>query len=172
MGGPLKESNFKAGDYVRLVEAPANRMGTLMSDPNSAGVFQFRYDIRLTDRPIDTFVSKDEIEHCTRPTDEEARAINSARKLMEQIVVHSRKHREGGRIEVEVDTPQGGTSAWRKDFGNPNDILELFRKIAPEEIQEVRDFVTKTVNSGEDRIILSCNEMEFSKHGFEKLPRA
>jgi hypothetical protein len=80
MGGPLKKRKFKAGDYVRLVGTPANRMGTLMSDPNSAGIFQFRYDIRLTDRPTDTFVSKDEIEHCARPTDDEARAINSARK--------------------------------------------------------------------------------------------
>jgi hypothetical protein len=39
VGEPLKKSKFKAGDYVRLVGTPANRMGTLMSDPNSAGVF-------------------------------------------------------------------------------------------------------------------------------------
>lgn len=76
----MAENKFKLGDYVRLLGTPINRMGTLVSDPNSKGLFMFRYDIRLTDNITDSFVSENEIEHCTRATDDEARAINSQRK--------------------------------------------------------------------------------------------
>ena len=76
----MAENKFKVGDYIRLVGTPANRMGTLVSDPNSEGLFMFRFDIRLTDKITASFVSENEIEHFRCPTDDEARAINAQRK--------------------------------------------------------------------------------------------
>ena len=76
----MAENKFKVGDYVRLVGTPVNRMGTLVSDPNSEGLFMFRYDIRLTDKITNSFVSEDQIEHYSCPTDDEARALNAQRK--------------------------------------------------------------------------------------------
>jgi len=88
------------------------------------------------------------------------------------VVVHSRVYGDSGRIRVEVDTTQDGTSAWTKDFHDARDILSLLLTIAPEEVTSVRDFVTRTANFGEGHVTLACKEMDFSKYGFEKLPPA
>jgi len=91
---------------------------------------------------------------------------------MSGVAVHSRVYGDSRRIQVEVDTTQDGTSAWTKDFHDAGDILSLLLTIGPEEVASVRDFVTRTTNFGQARVTLACEEMDFSKYGFEKLPPA
>ena len=96
--------------------------------------------------------------------------VKSGKSKVETITINSRK--EGGIIRVEVDTTQGGISAWTKDFPDAKDVLNLFLKLAPTEAAKIRDFVTTTVNFGEGHIVIPCKEQDFSKYGFEKLPSA
>lgn len=86
------------------------------------------------------------------------------------IAVNSRM--ENGKIRMEIDTTKDGVSAWKKDFHDAKDILNLLLAIAPAETTKVRDFVTRTVNFGEAHVVIPCQEMDFSKYGFEKLPPA
>jgi len=96
--------------------------------------------------------------------------VKSGELKMGTITINSRK--ESGIIRVEVDTTQGGISAWTKDFPDAKDVLNLFLKLAPTEAAKIRDFVTTKVNFGEGHIVIPCEEQDFSKYGFEKLPPA
>lgn len=79
---------------------------------------------------------------------------------------------ENRKICLEIDTTRDGISAWKKDFHDAKDIMDLLLGIAPEQTEKVRDFVTRTVNFGEAHVVLPCEEMDFSKYGFEKLSPA
>jgi hypothetical protein len=94
---------------------------------------------------------------------------------MGTIVVHSMLHgvyKQGGHIRLEVDTAQDGMSAWSKDFDDAKDIKSLLLELSPDETVKITDFITHTVNYGEERVDIHCSEQDFSKYGFEKLPPA
>lgn len=91
---------------------------------------------------------------------------------MKEVTLHSRAYRDKGIVRLEIDTTQGGISAWTKDFPDANEILTLFLRLAPGETAKIRDFVTRTVSFGEGHVIIECEEKNFSTFGFEKLPSA
>jgi len=72
--------SFQKGDYVRFRDAPGSRMGTLTSDVDANGKFMFRHDPRFSDTIPEVGVFEDEIELCSRPTDEQVKAINAGIK--------------------------------------------------------------------------------------------
>jgi hypothetical protein len=93
---------------------------------------------------------------------------------MDSIVFHSMQygevHEQNGRVQVDVDTPQDGMSAWRKNFHDAKDIQNLLLELAPAETAKITDFIIQTRNFGEGHVVIPCAEKDFSKYGFEKLP--
>jgi hypothetical protein len=91
---------------------------------------------------------------------------------MDAIRISSRKYGENGGIRLEVSTTQDVTSAWTKHFHNAKDIRSLLLELAPEESPKITEFITATVNFGDEHVVISCQEKDFSQHGFEKLAGA
>jgi hypothetical protein len=69
---------FRKGDYVRFIQAPNTRQGSLVSDPDDKGKFLFQLDPRIDDNFPISGVFEDEIELCEKPTDAEIETINAA----------------------------------------------------------------------------------------------
>jgi hypothetical protein len=80
------EALFREGDYVRLKLAPETRMGTIESIKEERGRVQYlflqdsRLDEAVPGSVFDAYVSEDEVELCTKPSDEYWKAINALAK--------------------------------------------------------------------------------------------
>jgi hypothetical protein len=76
---------FQVGDYVFL-KIGLMRMGTIEGrQTRASGIveYHFRLDPRFEEPgpPFEAWVPEEEIEYCTRPSDEQVRAINKMAKL-------------------------------------------------------------------------------------------
>src|SRR5208282_3577722 len=80
------EALFREGNYVRLKLAPKTRMGTIESIKEERGRVQYlflqdsRLDEAVPGSVFDAYVSEDEIELCTKPSDEYWKAMNALAK--------------------------------------------------------------------------------------------
>jgi hypothetical protein len=73
------EPEFQVGDYVRLVMAPATRMGTIEATQvrRDRVEYHFKLDPRLAEPgpPFEVWLPDVELERCQRPTDQQAATI-------------------------------------------------------------------------------------------------
>lgn len=109
------------------------------------------------------------------PSSRLASQTQSGESKMDTISIHSMlhgKYGEGGSIRVEIDTTEDGISDWAKHFPDARDLQTLLLELAPMESTKIMDFTIQTRNFGEGHIVISCEERDFSKYGFEKLPPA
>jgi hypothetical protein len=70
---------LKDGTYVRFVEVPNTRMGTVSEGTQEAGKekYRFHHDERFIDSISDLYVFDYDIEECQRPSDAEVATINA-----------------------------------------------------------------------------------------------
>jgi hypothetical protein len=70
------------GQYVRLIDAPNTRLGTLTKTPieKSHVEYLFHHDERFDNRLPDFWVLPSEIESCQRPSDAQVVAVNQLSK--------------------------------------------------------------------------------------------
>lgn len=66
--------------YVRLVDAPRSRIGTIIETKIEDGhtSYLFHQDERFADKLNDFWAEEGDLEPCERPTDEYVAAINAA----------------------------------------------------------------------------------------------
>ena len=82
-----QEAQELVGKYVRLVEAPRSRRGTIVAarEENGRMEFLFHHDDRYRNKISDTYLEESDFEVCERATDEQLRIFNMLSGLKSQL---------------------------------------------------------------------------------------